>query len=788
MRTIWQYLKTQKLFWLAIILPTAICALTWNQIVSKPENTIGDSGYETLATAITTIGSTNTTLIIPSNITAVGSIPANINLKFTKGGMLDTTTFPSAHPTAMAASSSVTQITKAGHGLVNGDQVIFTGISQCGATPNGDGTYSKQWMYLNYQVFTVTRTGTDTFTVPVTSTGWDAYNAGVDTGTYAKVCNILGTIDAGMYQIFNCNSPAIYLGNPTTGTRSQITLYPEWFGAKGDANAYGVGTDDWTAFSYMTTAAGAFAGGTPNGRCEIVLSRLYLLSDTWSWVNIGASSSNFVIRGLSRRFTGIVSQASGYPAWEGLAIQNVNCDNWAIYGNCEYNGTPPGAGSPSHVPSVAILISRSNVSEQEGSNSFRHMNFYGYYQYGVIHNYNNEENDWEDLSGMAYIPNVAVNNFAYIIAQVSTATDFPGVVPSLSGKGVFHTADGCLGNRFKEIRISCDGNPGMCFFFAECSTGGSVYLKDGYFSCSPAGSDTSTIDIFRIKNGGTIQTSGLFPETTFRAFVKFYTGGSAYTVSHAHVTQGGAYGTYGVYADANTTLESCVFEQMLTIYSLGNINNSKMSAGYPGSSGCYLSVAGSFNGNEVTGDYTKISIPYLDNYYNKANLFVDSRTGVNQVRIVGQNVSIGDYKDNGTSALWMWGGRYRIGFYSTTPDVNAGKSWPIGSICWNSNPASGQIIGWKCTGSGTFGTLGGGITGSIGTGTNLLTVSTVGAIELYDFIDVAGAVSNLQVRNIDYTAAAGWVITLSGNATNTVAGAAVSYHNNPTFGSMGVMP
>lgn len=92
-------------------------------------------------------------------------------------------------------------------------------------------------------------------------------------------------------------------------------------------------------------------------------------------------------------------------------------------------------------------------------------------------------------------------------------------------------------------------------------------------------------------------------------------------------------------------------------------------------------------------------------------------------------------------------------------------------------PVVGQPIGWKCTVSGTFGTLNGGATtGAITAGSKVLTVSTTVGLEVGQLINVAGSANGpYYVKKIS-----GTTVYLDLTASSTVSGAAVSF-NTPTL-------
>lgn len=101
-------------------------------------------------------------------------------------------------------------------------------------------------------------------------------------------------------------------------------------------------------------------------------------------------------------------------------------------------------------------------------------------------------------------------------------------------------------------------------------------------------------------------------------------------------------------------------------------------------------------------------------------------------------------------------------------------SFTIGETIYRETPVVGQPIGWKCTVSGTLGTLNGGATtGSITTGTNVLTVSSATGLAEGQRISVAGSSGGpYYVRKL-----VGATAYLDSNAGATVSGAAVSFSN-----------
>jgi parallel beta-helix repeat protein len=104
----------------------------------------------------------------------------------------------------------------------------------------------------------------------------------------------------------------------------------------------------------------------------------------------------------------------------------------------------------------------------------------------------------------------------------------------------------------------------------------------------------------------------------------------------------------------------------------------------------------------------------------------------------------------------------------------------VGDTITNIAPVAGGKMGWVCTTAGTFGTLVG-VTGSITSGTTLLTVNTTAGLTKYDYINIAGVTGPKRIQGI-----VGLVVTLSSNADATVVAAAVSFPAPvlKTFGSI----
>lgn len=110
-------------------------------------------------------------------------------------------------------------------------------------------------------------------------------------------------------------------------------------------------------------------------------------------------------------------------------------------------------------------------------------------------------------------------------------------------------------------------------------------------------------------------------------------------------------------------------------------------------------------------------------------------------------------------------------------DLPTSGTYTQGQTLHRETPVIGQPVGWKCTVSGTLGTLNGGATtGSITAGSKVLTVNSTTGLALGQIIDVAGSANGpYYVKKISGTA-----VYLDLAASSTVTGAAVSFHT-PTL-------
>lgn len=109
--------------------------------------------------------------------------------------------------------------------------------------------------------------------------------------------------------------------------------------------------------------------------------------------------------------------------------------------------------------------------------------------------------------------------------------------------------------------------------------------------------------------------------------------------------------------------------------------------------------------------------------------------------------------------------------FEATSSAPTSGTYAKGAIAWNVNTvATGQTMGYMCSVGGTSGTLSG-VTGGASIGTATLVVNDATNIKYGMIISVAGAFTGVEVLGVS-----GTTITLSGSASATVVGAAVSYY------------
>jgi hypothetical protein len=174
------------------------------------------------------------------------------------------------------------------------------------------------------------------------------------------------------------------------------------------------------------------------------------------------------------------------------------------------------------------------------------------------------------------------------------------------------------------------------------------------------------------------------------------------------------------------------------------------------SAGIYVKAVGAvIRNNQIKG-----------NFYYGIRLYSDSEDCI----VEGNNINgcISDYINNS-------GTHNRIDGYYFSSSLPTEGTWIEGDMI--KQYIYSGVPSWACSVSGTLGTLNSGATtGSITTGTNVLTLSaTTGLRPLRNFITIAGVTGTFEIIKLDGTTA-----YLNKNADATVSAAAVAF-SNPTF-------
>ncbi len=574
----------------------------------------------------------------------------------------------------------------------------------------------------------------------------------------AKTLTINGSLDAGPYQIFSWTGSGKV---KFASTSPQVNFYPEWWGAVGD----GV-TDDIAAFN----AAVACAYNSSKG--NIILSRIYKLSDTLS-LNL-FYINRISITGQGMKTTGFISEAYNYPAIEIIGSWNVQLSHFKI----------TGSGTAGKIPTVALLLARHVSWSGNSDNHFHHLAIYGSYQYGQVIDMNGSDNRYDYLETYTSCP-VTDNHWAFGFC-------FDG-----KKQGVDYTPPFGLQDRTGVVRTGSSSQSSDNCSLTNSSimhTGGvplnsAAYLIDtawvnfyNVYTGPMAGADS---DIFRLKASGGSTFIHCPIESTHRYTFNITStaaGSSCAGIWTEGIRSSGT-PTYALITDSNTELKTCYFDLSSVVggnillgggASTSTFKQSRTALSFVVSSGAFIG-----NRVELGPETTNFEVPGLASSHN--NIITDLRAfagpGGNQTLIDGDlRVGQPDFVTPNVFTL----NSYKMTWAAAAPTTG---SWTQGSVIWNNAAAAGGVPGWVCVMDNTFGTLNSGnTTGSITTGTKLLTVNSVAGLLIGQFINVAAdgggfACNANRIVNINATTK---VVTLLTNATATATNTAVSFHNHTT--------
>ena len=589
---------------------------------------------------------------------------------------------------------------------------------------------------------------------------------------------INGGLDAKPYQIFSCTPGQVQFG----ATSPVADFYPEWFGAAGD----GV-TDDLNALNCCREAM-VNIGGTRVGRGMMHLGRWYAVSSTFSVDDITLNNyGTFIIQGAGKKTSGFIGTTAcdNKPVMEIVGTPNVQLYNLGIAGIT----TNTYSTVPSQAPSVALLLSRSTSNPNGYFSQFSYLEMSGFFRYGTIYNYGYSNSVFDGIT--ASCSPINSNQWLFDIAFINPTYSniLSGIAATNSTMSkVIAGAEGCemhmcdissmINTSYKvagNAWLYCVGvSPYLYNSGADSNSDYYIYALDTGINAENLGGD----------GGGNV--AGIYLASDSHA--SGWPSACAASVYLINCINNVAGNVPALIADAHTQLSNSI------INGLRGSNGFKIQLG-KGASRCqfinnftltsFVSSAGSFSHNYLEiPNYTCKELNIYAGGATYDNIIRDNRgfdTGNYCTWLGGQSTDVGI----GNAALPINAlpnlliGPYKMTWASAAPTAG---DWMQGSVVWNQGAAAGGSPGWVCTSSGTFGTLNGGkTTGSIMTGTNALMVNTTTGLGIGNFLDVAGAANADQIVNIDLTTK---VVTLRNNATATVTGAAVSFHNNPVFKAM----
>lgn len=738
---------------------------------------VGDPNYgATLQDAITAIGAVNKTILrIPAGAHPISSyliIPANITLKFEEGAYLDLSGLPSADIQGLTSSGTVTIVTWTGHGLSTGDYVAFHGIRQYypGVTPTWDS--SGAWSNLNNLKYAITKIDNNSFTIPLNSSGssysFAAYNPATDPGTISALIKIQGTIDTKLQKIFNYSGacPRVWIDNAAS---KNLNLCPEWWGAAGD-NA----TDD------IIPVNQAIAAGYISGKAVIRLSSLYYVSDT---VSIIDNQGTVHVKGIANSLTGFTSKANGYPAFEVLGTAFVEFADFIIIGNNNNTSVPS-----SLVPSVAIMEGRSMKYANSGNYSWTNIQIRGFFQYGEIYNQCQGLVKYTNIDSIVKIPAAGSGldnrKFGLCFTRLNKF--------SLAGRNAdlsIRNSDGMSLCWITNCQFSGSGfgtggqgalENGTAAYLLDKATG--IVFKNVYTGAMTYLDGSDGVDVWQLIDSSNTYLDNCQMESNHRYTINISAavpGSRPVDIRALNIT-GSSYHNAFLITDANTSLNNCYFANAET-------SSSKIILG-GGAEGCtflasygmvaFTCLAGNFQNNyvELPFDCKVFDVSACAHLaYN--NIIRDKRSFSNQTLIDG-DLTVGQSYTATPSTITV--SPYKMTWAAAAPTTG---SWAQGSVIWKTGAAAGASPGWVCVLNNTFGTLNSGATtGSITTGTKLLTVNSVTGLKIGDFIDVVAdgggnAVTAGRIVNINKDTK---VLTLLANATGTATNKGVSYHNELT--------
>ena len=528
---------------------------------------------------------------------------------------------------------------------------------------------------------------------------------------------INGKIEAAKQKIFHIVAPAQVIRGTIADliNNPQTDFYPEWFGAIGNGT-----TDDLLALNACLKAMtfGSYFRGTMH------LSTWYAVSDTFSINELNPNTGTGHILGTGRKNSGFV----GLTSCGGKPIMEIVGTGFFRLKNFGFVGVNQNAGAmPADTPSVAILLGRSQFNSNGGGSWFEDPGFWGWYQYGLVFNYGYATSTWNNLESYGYSMSNANNHWMFnmFFAAGTVTNPFPAFIPINSD---FQNYTG--------HNASADGNRLFNSYFARYAATTGLTGNAGIY----------------------LKNSDVVIETT--AFGGLYDYAVYALNSVVDMKNSGAdgYGNIaGVYVCSDAT--SPGYPNCTRRASLENVANNKANgvvlatdsytslihskiSKVAGSNGCKIQLgAGAqysrFDRLDTTTEFTAVGTLIgcdVELPLNCTNFSIALGGYGNRVKRIMSNgnfqwldgdVHIGMPGQTTPSTLFIE--PYKMTWAAAAPTTG---SWPQGSVIWKTRGNGGQFarVGLQ-HGQHLWDSNSGATTGSITTGTKLLTVNSVAGLD-----------------------------------------------------------
>lgn len=596
-----------------------------------------------------------------------------------------------------------------------------------------------------------------------------------------KTLTINGYLAAGPYKIFNYTGTGKVVFGATSPTSD---MYPEWWGAVGDAvvttagtAVLSSGTDDYVAFDQAIECIWY------SGKGNLILSRLYWLSKTLSIYNHHNSNlKNIHITGRGQDRTGIFSTAYGYAAMEVLGCAMCKFTDFSIYGSGVDNKTPTVAILTGRTVNASYAGLRTNGSSANSENIFEKIAIRGHYQWGQIYDTNGSSNRYDHVYSYAG-PLAAAHadnhwRFGIAICGGTLLTGDPFSLPRRyntdTGSNVGQASDNVtvVDTSFTGIAGATANIPAdAAAIYVYKSTW--VNFKNVY-----TGSLTnSTADIIQLVDGGHGNFLSCPSESLCRYVVSITAPAGAITSGRIMISglHGSAVNTLALYTDSNAGLKDCLFDLSSIAGATGGVYIGTNSYGctykLAQTATSFTVASGNFYGNTVSFGASMVNYN-VSGATMRNNIINDQRSFAGGLVEGYQTILSGDVligKPDYTTSHVLTIDEFKIAFRSAAPTTG---SWARGSVIFNTAATTSDPAGWSCILDNTFGTLNSGNTkGTVDNNSSSLNVNSISGLTIGNWLDITGGATNpFRVTNIVTTTKAIEALTRAAACVVTVTG------------------